>query len=49
MRGMAPERLYQTACFEPKGGIGALSHAWVLGLLLNACEEALDLSELADG
>jgi hypothetical protein len=49
MRGMAPERLYQTACFGPKGGIGALSHAWVLGLLLNACEEALDLSELADG
>jgi hypothetical protein len=48
MRGMAPERCYQTACFGPKGGIGALSHAWVLGLLLNACEDAATLPELVD-
>jgi uncharacterized protein YyaL (SSP411 family) len=38
MRGMTPERLYQTACFGPKGEMGPLSHAWCLGLLLWACE-----------
>lgn len=48
-RGMAPERLYQTDCFGPKGAIGPLSHAWVLGLLLYASEVARDLPELADG
>ncbi|HET7027969.1 MAG TPA: hypothetical protein VFI28_09780 [Candidatus Limnocylindrales bacterium] len=47
-RGMAPERLYQTDSFGPKGGLGPLSHAWVLGLLLYAAEVALDLPELAD-
>jgi hypothetical protein len=46
-RGMAPERYYQTACFGPKGAIGALSHAWCLGLLLHACDAAADLPELA--
>jgi hypothetical protein len=46
--GMAPERVYQTACFGPKGAIGPLSHAWVLGLTLYAAEVALDLPELAD-
>jgi hypothetical protein len=45
-RGMVPERAYQTACFGPKGEIGRLSHAWCLGLLLWACEDALDLAEL---
>jgi hypothetical protein len=48
-RGMAPERLYQTDCFGPKGSIGALSHAWVLGLLLYASETALDLPLPDDG
>jgi hypothetical protein len=47
-RGMAPERLYQTACFGPKGAIGPLSHAWSLGLLLYACDEAASIPELAD-
>jgi hypothetical protein len=45
-RGMLPERAYQTACFGPKGEIGRLSHAWCLGLLLWACEDALDIPEL---
>jgi hypothetical protein len=48
-RGMTPERFYQTACFGPKGAIGPLSHAWCLGLLLYACEAALDLPELGEG
>ncbi len=47
-RGMAPERVYQTAAFGPKGAIGRASHAWVLGHLLYASELALELPELAD-
>jgi hypothetical protein len=42
-RGMAAERYFQTACFEEKGMLGALSHAWSVGVLLYACEEALEL------
>jgi hypothetical protein len=47
-RGMAPERFLQTACFGPKGSIGALSHAWCLGLLLYAATEATMTPELAE-
>jgi hypothetical protein len=47
-RGMTPERLYQTACFGPKGELGPLSHAWCLGLLLYAADVANDLPELAE-
>jgi hypothetical protein len=47
-RGMAPERFYQTRYGGPKGGIGPLSHAWSLGLLLYGCEAALGIPELAD-
>ena len=47
-RGMLPERFYQTDCFGPKGGIGMLSHAWCLGLLLGAGEEARAIPELAE-
>jgi hypothetical protein len=39
---MAAERFYQTTCFGPKGAIGALSHAWCLGLLLDAAEAAIE-------
>ncbi len=46
MRGMAPERFFQTDCFAAKGTIGPLSHAWCIGLLLYACEAALDFPEL---
>jgi hypothetical protein len=40
-RGMASERYYQTACFQPKGMLLTLSHAWSVGVLLLACEQAL--------
>lgn len=37
-RGMIPERYYQTDCFQPKGMVLTLSHAWSVGVLLLACE-----------
>jgi hypothetical protein len=40
-RGMASERYYQTASFQPKGMLLTLSHAWTVGVLLLACEQAL--------
>lgn len=46
MRGMVPERFFQTDCFEVKGMIGPLSHSWCIGLLLYACESALGVPEL---
>jgi hypothetical protein len=42
-RGMAAERYYQTDCFAAKGMLGTLSHAWSVGVLLYACEQALEL------
>ena len=42
-RGMATERYYQTDCFQKKGMLLTLSHAWSLGVLLYACEAALEL------
>jgi hypothetical protein len=42
-RGMVAERYYQTDCFQAKGMLGALSHAWSVGVLLHACEAALEL------
>ena len=44
--GSAPERYFQTDGFVPKGMVGPLSHAWCIGLLLYACEAALELPEL---
>jgi hypothetical protein len=41
-RGMTTERYYQTDCFVAKGMLLTLSHAWTGGVLLLACEEALD-------
>jgi hypothetical protein len=46
MRGMVPERFFQTDCFAPKGMVGPLSHAWCIGVLLYACETALEVPEL---
>jgi hypothetical protein len=46
MRGMVPERFFQTDCFEAKGMLGPLSHAWCIGLLLDACETALEIPAL---
>lgn len=40
-RGMVSERFYQTACFQPKGMLLTLSHAWSVGVLLLACEQTL--------
>ncbi len=42
-KGMATERYYQTDCFQAKGMLGTLSHAWSVGVLLDACEAALEL------
>jgi hypothetical protein len=42
-RGMVSERYYQTDCFQAKGMLLTLSHAWSVGVLLLACEEALEL------
>jgi hypothetical protein len=41
--GMASERYYQTDCFQAKGMLLTLSHAWSVGVLLLACEDALEL------
>jgi hypothetical protein len=48
-RGMVSERFYQTACFQAKGMLLTLSHAWCVGVLLYACEAALEIPELRDG
>jgi hypothetical protein len=42
-KGMASERYYQTACFQAKGMLLTLSHAWSVGVLLLGCEAALNL------
>jgi len=45
-RGMASERYYQTECFQPKGMLLTLSHAWSVGVLLLGCEQAIARPEL---
>ena len=47
-RGMASERYYQTECFQPKGMLLTLSHAWSVGVLLLACEQAIARPELLE-
>ncbi|RIQ18877.1 hypothetical protein [Jiangella rhizosphaerae] len=42
-RGMITERYYQTECFQPKGMVLTLSHAWSAGVLLLGCEQVLGL------
>lgn len=42
-RGMITERYYQTDCFQPKGMMLTLSHAWSAGVLLLGCEQRLAL------
>ncbi|THG29269.1 hypothetical protein [Naasia lichenicola] len=46
-RGMITERYYQTECFQPKGMVLTLSHAWSAGVLLLACEQLLARGEAA--
>ncbi|NED99320.1 hypothetical protein [Phytoactinopolyspora halotolerans] len=41
-RGMVTERYYQTSCFQPKGMLLTLSHAWSVGVLLLGCEQLLN-------
>jgi hypothetical protein len=41
-RGMVSERFYHTACYQPKGMLLTLSHAWCVGVLLHACEAAIE-------
>lgn len=48
-RGMVTERYYQTACFQPKGMMLTLSHAWSVGVLLLACEQELARVEALRG
>lgn len=45
-RGMVSERYYQTRCFQPKGMLLTLSHAWSVGVLLLGCEQALSEAAL---
>ncbi|HEX4443639.1 MAG TPA: hypothetical protein VHZ81_08730 [Galbitalea sp.] len=40
-RGMVSERYYQTDCFQSKGMLLTLSHAWSVGVTLLACEQRL--------
>ncbi|MDX3353383.1 hypothetical protein PV703_08635 [Streptomyces sp. ME01-24h] len=47
-RGMVSERFYQTECFQAKGMLLTLSHAWSAGVLLYACEHALGLPEFSE-
>ncbi|MGN6502850.1 MAG: hypothetical protein ACTHKX_08110, partial [Pseudolysinimonas sp.] len=44
-RGMITERYYQTECFQPKGMVLTLSHAWSAGVLLQACEQLIERGE----
>jgi hypothetical protein len=44
-RGMVSERFYQTDCFQAKGMLLTLSHAWSVGAVLYACDAALDYPE----
>jgi hypothetical protein len=44
-RGMVTERYYQTDCFQPKGMMLTLSHAWSAGVLLLACEHVIARGE----
>jgi len=39
-KGMVTERYYNTNCFQPKGMLLTLSHAWSVGAVLYAAQEA---------
>ena len=40
-KGMVTERYYNTNCFQPKGMLLTLSHAWSVGVILYAAQEAV--------
>ena len=41
-KGMVSERYYQTNCFQPKGSLLTLSHAWCVGVALHGGLVAMD-------
>lgn len=45
-RGMVSERYYQTNCFQAKGSLLTLSHAWCVGVALHGCLVAMDEPEV---
>jgi hypothetical protein len=47
-RGMVTERLYHTDCFQAKGMVLTLSHAWSVGAVLYGAETALRMLEDPD-
>ncbi|MEU5363968.1 hypothetical protein ABZ354_10830 [Streptomyces sp. NPDC005925] len=47
-RGMVSERFYQTECFQAKGMLLTLSHAWSAGVLLYGCETAREMPEFKE-
>lgn len=44
-KGMVTERYYNTNCFQPKGMLLTLSHAWSVGVILNAAQAAVAFEE----
>ncbi|SFJ51394.1 hypothetical protein SAMN04487936_102467 [Halobacillus dabanensis] len=44
-KGMVTERYYNTNCFQPKGMLLTLSHAWSVGVILYATQEAAEFAE----
>lgn len=47
-KGMVTERYYNTRCFQPKGMMVTLSHAWCVGIILYACQAAEKYQHLLD-
>ncbi|MBM7551541.1 hypothetical protein [Thalassobacillus pellis] len=43
-KGMVTERYYNTNCFQPKGMLLTLSHAWSVGVILYAAQEAAEFA-----
>lgn len=47
-KGMVTERYYNTHCFQPKGMMVTLSHAWCVGVTLYACQAAEEFQPYLD-
>lgn len=48
-RGMVTERYYNTNCFQPKGMLLTLSHAWSAGMILYAAQAAVGFAADLEG
>jgi hypothetical protein len=44
-KGMVTERFYNTNCFQSKGMMLTLSHAWCIGVILYSAQESLAYSD----